>query len=133
MDNYSVLKIAIGLRYFPELSAIGLAKKLKLSLRTVRTHFESAKLHSKIYIPNLVTEPQLVLLSGADLTVLYYLYTADPSLKNTEHCYTLNMSNCTFAKALCNLRAICAISERTSRLKYTYNIKTLPEFANHLN
>lgn len=128
--SYSVIKIAIGIRMFPNLKAKQLAEQLKMPIKAIYTYYSEAEMYSRSWIPNLVTPEQLVQLSGVELTVLHYLYTAEPGLKISVHCFKLGMADKTFSKALRKLRELDLIDKGVSGRISVYNIKKLePAFA----
>jgi hypothetical protein len=122
---YVILKIALGIRAFPGASRQELANRLNTHLKTISTYFYEAEMVSRSWLPTLVTPEQLQILSGADLTVLYYLYTAEPGNKVHHHCYNVNMCDKTFEKALRNLRAMQLIEPGTRGKINMYNINKL--------
>lgn len=123
--SYSVIKIAIGIRMFPNLKAKQLAEQLKMPIKAIYTYYSQAEMYSRSWIPNLVTAEQLTQLSGAELTVLYYLYTAQPGLKISAHAFDLGMSDKTFGKALRKLRELDLIDKGITGKLNVYNIKKL--------
>jgi predicted MarR family transcription regulator len=132
--SYSVIKIAIGIRMFPHLKAKQLAEQIKMPIKAIYTHYSEAEMYARSWIPNLVTPEQLVQLSGVELTVLHYLYTAEPSLKVAEHCFRLGMSDKTFQKSLRKLRELDLVDKGVKGKLVTHNIKKLePAFAQILN
>jgi predicted MarR family transcription regulator len=134
MKSYAVIKIAIGIRMFPNLKAKQLAEQLKMPIKAIYTYYSQAEMYSRSWIPNLVTPEQLVQLSGAELTVLYYLYTAEPQLKISAHAFELGMADKTFSKALKKLREMDLIDKGIAGKLNVYNIKKLePAFAQILN
>lgn len=132
--SYSVIKIAIGIRMFPNLKAKQLAEQLKMPIKAIYTHYSEAEMYSRSWIPNLVTLEQLIQLSGAELTVLHYLYTAEPNLKIVTHAFKLGMSDKTFMKCLRKLRELELIDKGSNGKLINPNIKKLePAFAQILN
>lgn len=132
--SYSVIKIAVGIRMFPNLKAKQLAEQLGISPRTIYTYYSQAEMYSRSWLPNLVTAEQLTQLSGADLAVLYYLYTAEPSLKITAHAYNLGMCSKAFGASLRNLRELELIDKGINGKLIIPNVKKLePAIAQILN
>jgi len=134
MTSYSVIKIAIGIRMFPHLTGKQLAAQLKMPLRTFYTHYGEAEMYARSWIPNLVTAEQLVQLSGAELTVLHYLYTAEPNLKISAHAHNLGMSDKTLQKSLRKLRQLELVDTGVSGKLISCHVKKIdPPLAQFLN
>jgi predicted MarR family transcription regulator len=127
MKSYAVIKIAIGIRMFPNLKAKQLAEQLKMPIKAIYTYYSQAEMYSRSWIPNLVTPEQLVQLAGTELTVLYYLYTAEPGQKISVHAFNLNMAEKTFCKALRKLRQLKLIPEGVNGKPNVYTIKKIQE------
>jgi predicted MarR family transcription regulator len=125
VKSYAVIKIAIGIRMFPNLKAKQLAEQLKMPIKAIYTYYSQAEMYSRSWIPNLVTPEQLVQLSGAELTVLYYLYTAEPQLKISAHAFELGMADKTFSKCLRKLRQLQLIPEGVTGKVNVYTINKI--------
>jgi predicted transcriptional regulator len=126
-QSYNVIKIALGIRMYPELKAKELAKTINVSLKSIYTLYSEAEMYSRCYIPNLVTKEQLRELSGSDLTVLYYLYTAEKGKKREFHLYELNIAERTFRKSLTNLRKYGLIKDGIQGKINNYTVNPVSE------
>jgi predicted MarR family transcription regulator len=134
MKSYAVIKIAIGIRMFPELKSKQLAEQLKIPIKAIYTYYAQASMYARSWIPNLVTAEQLVELTGTQLTVLHYLYTADPDLKIIAHAHCLGMSAKAFNCSLKKLRELDLVNKGTSGKVSIYIINKIePPFAQFLN
>jgi predicted MarR family transcription regulator len=101
-------------------------------IKSIYTYYHQAEMVSRSWLPNLVTAEQLKRLSGSDLTVLYYLYTAEPRQKVISHCFNVNMAERTFKKALKNLRKENLIEQGTKGKMNSYTIQHIPAEVAHI-
>jgi predicted MarR family transcription regulator len=129
---YIVLKIALGIRMYPNYRAYPLAEMLGEPIKSIYTYYAEAEMVSRSWLPNLVTAEQLKRLSGSDLTVLYYLYTAEPRQKIIAHCFNVNMAERTFKKALSRLRKENLIEQGVKGKMNSYSIRKIPEAISQL-
>jgi predicted MarR family transcription regulator len=131
---YIILKIALGIHMYPNYRAFYLSEMIGEPIKSIYTYYTEAEMVSQSWLPNLITPEQLKVLSGSDLTVLYYLYTADPDTKILTHCFNVNMAERTFKKALRNLRRENLIEQGVKGRINSYTISKIPtEVAHSLN